>query len=225
MIEYHNQLTNNDRWVADLFRQKRGGYYVEAGALNGIDGSCTCTLEKSFGWTGLLVEPGKPFGALGKNRPGSICENACISDKNGIVLFVEAGNSGYSGIKENLIQQDLRHRARGWKPKNEWEASGYRERFVASITFFDLLKKHKAPRTIEYVAFDMEGAEYDALKKFPFAEYKILAFSIEGDTCTDLLLANNYRQVKNPFNSEAPWEHYFLHPDFHPLTEAVPCAK
>jgi FkbM family methyltransferase len=213
-ISYFNKPTNNDQWVVDLFRQKRGGYFVEAGALDGIHGSCTYTLEKFFAWTGLLVEPGPPFPALVVNRPGSRCENVCISDRDGRVSFVIASDRGYSGIKEKLQQKDRNHRERWGKPKNEWEAPGYQETEIAAITFYNLLKKHNAPQTIEYVAFDMEGAEYDALKDFPFAEYRILAFSIEGDSCNELLAANGYRQVKNPFNTEAPWESYFLHRSF-----------
>ncbi len=214
MIEYFNHPTHNDKWIVDLYKGKRGGYFVEAGALNGIAGSCTYTLEKFFNWTGLLVEPGLPFKSLKKNRPGSICENVCITDKNGRVLFVDSNNSGYSGIKEKLIQEDLKHRGRWGKPRDQWKSSGYQEKIIEAITFYDLLKKHNAPKIIDYVAFDMEGSEYDALKVFPFEEYKIMAFSIEGDSCSELLLVKGYKQVKNQFNTEAPWEYYFIHRDF-----------
>jgi hypothetical protein len=216
MIEYFNLQTHNDRWVVDLFKSKRGGYFVEAGALDGIHGSCTYTLEKYLGWRGLLVEPGVPFTALKTNRPGSVCENVCLAGKNGPVEFVEASDSGYSGIKEKLVQLDLENRARWGKPKDEWQTAGYREKIIPALTFAELLKKHAAPPEIEYVAFDMEGAEYDVLKDFPFQEYRILAFSIEGDSCNDLLLGKGFRLVKNPFNTAAPWEYYFLHPGFRP---------
>jgi hypothetical protein len=214
VIKSYNQLTHNDLWIIDLYKKKRDGYYVEAGALDGIGGSCTYTLEKFFGWTGLLVEPGTPFDALVKNRPGSICENVCITDNNGRVLFVDSNISGYSGIKEKLIHEDIKSRERWGKPRDQWESSGSKEKIIESITFYDLLKRHNAPIIIDYVAFDMEGSEYDALKNFPFEEYKIMAFSIEGDACNELLIAKGYKQIKNPFNTEAPWEYYFTHRDF-----------
>ncbi len=36
---------------------KRGGYFVEFGATNGIDLSNTYALEKEYGWKGILSEP------------------------------------------------------------------------------------------------------------------------------------------------------------------------
>jgi hypothetical protein len=219
MIEYYNRSTNNDRWIVDLYKGKKNGYFVEAGALDGISGSCTYTLEKYFDWKGLLVEPGKPFRALKKNRPNSICENLCISDKNGDVVFIDSNDSGFSGIKDKLIRMEERHQQRWSKPKDQWRAKGYKERMIDSITLYDLLEKHNAPGIIDYAAFDMEGSEYDALKNFPFDKYKIMAISIEGDTCKELLKSKGYTQVKNKFNTEAPWEYYFLHKDLYELTK------
>jgi len=215
MIEYYNHPTNNDKWIVDLYKGKEGGFFVEAGAFDGILGSCTFTLEKFFSWRGLLVEPGTTFCALEKNRNRSICENACLSDKNGTVLFVDSKNSGYSGIKEKLVKIEEKHRLKWGKPKDQWKLGKFKERMVESITFYDLLKKHNAPGVIDYVAFDMEGSEYDTLKVFPFDRYKILAFSIEGDSCNELLISKGYIQVSNKFNTEAPWEYYFVHNDFY----------
>ena len=106
MIEYFSGDTNNDKWVIDIYEGKNSGCFVEAGALSGADGSCTCTLEKYFGWTGILVEPGKSFAGLKKNREKSICENVCLSDRNGKVLFVDSNVAGYSGVKEYLIAEE-----------------------------------------------------------------------------------------------------------------------
>jgi hypothetical protein len=38
-------------------RKKRGGFFIEAGAHNGVEASNTLYLEKKLGWTGILVEP------------------------------------------------------------------------------------------------------------------------------------------------------------------------
>ena len=98
MIEYYNHLTNNDKWIVDIYKGKRNGYFVEAGALDGISGSCTYTLEKYFDWKGILVEPGIPFKNLIKNRRKSVCENLCIFNKNGFRCLTQLFGS-FQSIK------------------------------------------------------------------------------------------------------------------------------
>jgi hypothetical protein len=214
MIRFFNRDTNNDRWIVDLYKQKRGGFFVEAGALDGIHDSSTYTLEINFDWSGILVEPGIPFNALKHNRPKSICKNLCLAGEKGSVLFCDSNESGYSGIKKTLIRYDQVHLERYGKPRKEWEQAGYKEKMIEAITLLELLESANAPRIIHYMGLDLEGAEYDVLKNFPFEEYAILAFSIEGDFCNELMLAKGYRMVENPFNTTAPWEYYFLHKDF-----------
>lgn len=213
-VQYFNYPTNNDRWTVDLFGGTRGGFFVEAGALDGLAGSCTLTLEKYFGWKGILVEPGLAYAALVLNRPGCVCENVCLAGSSGTVTFVDASDSGYSGIKEKLVLEERGHAERWGVSRNQWRSPGYKERTVVTMTLHALLQKHSAPRVIEYAALDMEGSEYEVLKGFPFDEYTIMAFSIEGDACNELLLARGYKEVANKFNTEAPWEHYFVHQDF-----------
>ena len=42
--------------VADLFKGKRDGFFIESGALNGEKFSNTLLFELELGWKGLLVE-------------------------------------------------------------------------------------------------------------------------------------------------------------------------
>ena len=37
--------------------KKRDGFFIEAGAHDGVEASNTLYLEKKMGWRGLLVEP------------------------------------------------------------------------------------------------------------------------------------------------------------------------
>ena len=210
-VKYYNEPTNNDMWIVDLYKGKKGGYFFEAGAQNGISGSCTYTLEKYFDWRGILVEPGIYFKNLVKNRPNSICENLCISEENGKVIFIDTHNGGHSGIKNKLIRMEEKHLKRWGTPKDQWRKLASRERMVESITLYNLFKKHNAPEKIDYLALDIEGSEYDTLKNFPFNKYKIMAISIEGDSCNDLLNSKGYVKTMNRFNTEGPWESYFIH--------------
>ena len=76
------KLTNNDKWIIKFLKGKRKGFFIEAGAFDGITNSCTYTLEKYYGWTGILIEPSIIFNQLNKNRSKSKCVNALLGKEN-----------------------------------------------------------------------------------------------------------------------------------------------
>ena len=43
--------------LVKLFGRSKRGFFIEAGAYNGVELSNTLYFEKNLGWTGLLVEP------------------------------------------------------------------------------------------------------------------------------------------------------------------------
>ncbi|MEA5578905.1 FkbM family methyltransferase [Anabaena sp. UHCC 0451] len=205
--------TQNDRWISEcVYPGKRDGYFLEAGAADGKLASSCYILESRLGWTGICVEPNDEFfQQLVKNRPNSICENVCLSDQSGQVIFMEGyGNNAnpyLSGIKSNLEK---------FKHNSEEIIQQGREIIKAAIALEELLKKHNAPKIIDYAAFDIEGSEFEVLKNFPFHRYQFSTLSLEcdgyiWDAITDLLTANGYREVKNPFNTDKNWERYWLH--------------
>jgi len=204
----------NDLWVREVvFPGKRNGYFVEAGAGDGIAFSSCYLLERQLGWTGICVEPHDWFFAkLQQNRPNSIHANVCLARTNGVAEYVMApigiDTSPYlSGVREALV----RYKYRG----AEVAASGVTVAKEAS-TLVDLLRRHNAPHEIEYGAFDIEGSEFEALGDFPFDEYRFLALSCEVDgtiapQLSDLLAANGYVETENPYKRDHPWERYWLH--------------
>lgn len=55
------------------------GFYIEAGAYDGVLQSNTKFLEEEYNWTGILIEPSpKVFLELEKNRPNNINVNKCL---------------------------------------------------------------------------------------------------------------------------------------------------
>jgi FkbM family methyltransferase len=184
-----------DRWVVAMTHAKRGGFFVEAGAVDGLGASNTYVLEKVFGWKGICVEPEPEFfEQLQKNRSCQ-CAPVCLAEKPGIEKFRVAGY--FSGIERFLTE---------WQQPN-WEDGETIE--VEAITLHELLKRHNAPKVIDYVALDMEGAEYPVLKDFPFDEYHIRLMTIEesSEELKGLLEEAGFELVENPFCSdEVTWE-------------------
>jgi len=219
-------LLLNDRWVIEsVFNGKKRGFFVEAGAFDGKFNSSCYVLEKHFGWRGICVEPQVRFyQACIKNRPSSIVENVALSDKLGTATFVDAAVPGYSGIKTELIRIEERAKRNGWI-KNQWRTSGpYSERKVDTMPLHELLKKCDAPKIIDYIAMDIEGSEAPAFGGFPFDKYWIGCLSIEGPSCDDLLTAQGFVKVDNPFNQVGQWEHYFIHEDLVKSARSKSCC-
>ena len=215
-MKYQHYEANNDQWICEeIYPGKKGGFFVEAGVLNGVNNSATYVLEKYLGWKGITVEPDINLHTQArKNR--QICEPICLGDRSGYVTFVASGSPGYSGVKNYLLETEEYAKKGGWL-KDEWRTgSGINSEYqVRMITLEDLLDMHGAPRRIDYTAFDMEGAEHHVLQAFSFERYQLMALSVEGERCTDLLGSKGYIQVKNKFNTDCKHERYFLHPDLY----------
>ncbi|MCB0309601.1 MAG: FkbM family methyltransferase [Bdellovibrionales bacterium] len=82
-IPYQSYSQHNiDIQLAEIFK-KRDGFFIEAGANDGINQSNTFLLEHFFGWRGLLVEPNPiEFVKCKLNRIDSIVEFcALVSDE------------------------------------------------------------------------------------------------------------------------------------------------
>jgi hypothetical protein len=196
-----NSQWGQDVWVAEFLEGKRGGFFLEMGAGDGIWISNTLLLEKEFGWTGILVEPTSAFERLIKNRPACICDHSCIAGERKSVTLFEIFDRGQAEINEKASQNTLLSVVRENVDAQEGEKlSSYWGHFkhaycVETITLTDLLHKYNAPHIIDYFSLDVEDYEYEILKNFNFGEYRFLCLSIERPTIElqHLLENNGYR--------------------------------
>ena len=203
MTTYRHDL-GNDRWIAEIiFPDVRGGFFVEAGATNGVNGSGTLFLEQSRDWTGICVEviPDQ-FRAIKKFRKCKT-DNRALWSMSGkhlsFTLFPErSGHSGLTEVNKNFAKfagQDV--------TQQQFE--------VETVTLLDLLREHEAPNVIDYLCLDVEGAEPAILGAFDFSgPYLIRALSIEGHACDGIMLAAGYIPAVNPF-TDVTFESYWLH--------------
>jgi succinoglycan biosynthesis protein ExoO len=184
-----------DKWVVSMLDGKRGGYFVEAGASDGLGGSNTYVLEKAFGWKGVCVEANREFfKALRRNRSCG-CEHVCLSDRDGLEKFREAGYFG--GIDRELKEE---HR-------KDWEGGEVVE--VRAECLGLLLKRVGAPRTIDYMSIDLEGGEVAVLDGFPWEEWDVRLMTVEKSCqeVEDVVRAAGFDIVKNEFSaSDVGWE-------------------
>ena len=147
-----------DIFVLSEIGFKRGGYFIEFGAADGIYLSNSYMLEREFGWTGIVAEPCVEFHAdLQANRACKVDTRCVWSQSDDDLEFWAASTPTLSTLKrfeECDGNVDLRR-----------EGVSY---MVKTISLMDLLKKHQAPRDIDYLSIDTEGSEFEILKNFDF---------------------------------------------------------
>jgi FkbM family methyltransferase len=158
-----------DIFVLHELNFKRGGFFVEFGATNGVDLSNTWLLEQEYGWQGILAEPARLWQAdLTANRRARI-ETRCVWKTTGESLsFNEAKAPELSTIQQ-FSSADLHAHERV-------QGDTY---LVETISLMDLLAKHGAPREIDYLSIDTEGSEFDILQGFDFDKYHIRIVTCE----------------------------------------------
>jgi methyltransferase FkbM-like protein len=171
-----------------MFPGKRGGWFIDSGAgPDGIRGSNSYVLETEFDWRGLLVGPhSECYKRVNANR-SAVVEECCLTDSFGEVEFVLNEFPELSSIPRHLSEPNF-------------VAAGYAGKKLPKVRapcvpLWELLRRHGAPPVIEYMSLDIEGAEWIALKDFPFAEFRILCMTIErGGKSYDKLRAKLRRE-------------------------------
>lgn len=206
----------NDKWIAEIFDYKTKGFFVDAGATGGLSNSAI-VLEKYFGWTGISVNPNQDhYNKILKSQKRMNVENVALLDYDGETDFYYApiGMTSKSTKTFNQKLQDLSYASCVTKYKYDYSYKDLKKYAkivkVKCSTLESLLDKYNAPNTIEYVGLDIEGAEYDTLRVFPFDKYKILALSIENsELIQDHLQKNGFTRVVNPYCPKH-FEHHYI---------------
>jgi FkbM family methyltransferase len=180
---------------------KRNGFFVEFGATDGVELSNTYILEKKFGWTGILGEPGRVWHEdLKRNRNCSIDTRCVASQSDELIDFAQASNAWLSTIVD-FQNSDLHAEARS-------NALVYQ---VKTVSLRDLLRTYDAPFEIDFLSIDTEGSEYSILRNFDFGEYKFNLICVEHNYTTsrdklfDLLVSNGYKRVYTELSKFDDW--------------------
>lgn len=156
---------------------KKDGFFIEFGATDGVFLSNTYLLEKQFGWRGILVEPARVWHKDLTDNRNVVIDKNCVWSKSGEeIMFKETNDATLSTIA-----------GYGQSDNHSKKRDTTKEYFVQTISLTDLLKKHKAPSTIDYLSIDTEGSEFDILSNFDFTKYKIKILSVE----------HNYTEQRN----------------------------
>jgi len=151
-IKYYGQWTPEvDRSLLETyFKDKTDGFFIEAGALDGICHSNCKMLEESFNWKGINVEPVPNFyNSLIENRPTATNINALLGNRSGEGIIEEFPNAkGLSKIVSEIKNNNCHT--------------------VRMMTYNELIKENNVTH-IDLFSLDVEGSEVDVMKSMQTA--------------------------------------------------------
>jgi FkbM family methyltransferase len=192
-----------DLFVQYVLGQKRGGFFVEFGATNGIHLSNSYSLEKHYAWDGILAEPANFWHAELKNNRNCRLDFRCVWESDGQQLrFNEVAHAELSTI-DSFSANDMHAKTR--EIGNVYT--------VDTVSLNSLLAEHRAPGLIDYLSIDTEGSELKILSAFDFGRHKIKIITVEHNNTADrpaiqsLLSANGYTRR---FETLSRWDDWYV---------------
>lgn len=187
---YYHDLYNDLFYKEIVFANKKNGYFVEVGALDGIRMSQSYIFESVLEWDGIVVEPNPVWKEMLELQRKCNISVAAISNENGKATFESREIPAFSGLKSSV---------------NASRTSDILGEFdVETITLSNLFNKFNTPDVIDWVSIDTEGAEIDILTQF-FKEntkYKINLLNFETldlPAAAEIMKNQPYLQIKNPY--------------------------
>lgn len=185
-----------------MFGPTYRGFFVEFGATDGIEYSNSWLLEKKFGWTGILAEPGKSWHSeLSRNRSCDIDKRCVYSSTGEEVMFSDVNGAPVLSTISKFRDLDL-HRG---------ERQADSSYLVPTVSLKDLLDFYSAPKRIDFLSIDTEGSEWEILNAFDFSSYSFSLICVEHNYTSnrtkiqELLVAHGYKKVHTELSEFDDW--------------------
>ncbi|KAI2491630.1 methyltransferase [Fragilaria crotonensis] len=165
------------------YLMERNGFFVDLAASDATVLSNTYSLERKFGWTGLCIEPNPIYWANHSYRDCQLVAAVVGKERMAEVRFrfndeVLGGIAadGFDSGEQGKEQSDRKY----------------------TVTLKEILQRFNAPKHIDYLSLDGEGAESYVLYQFPFTDYRASLMTIERPTdhLKALLGRNGYKVLK-----------------------------
>lgn len=216
-----------DLTVARVFGFKTNGYFVDLGANHAERNSNTAALEEHLDWSGLCIEPNPAYWPGYEERRCTLLKSV-VGQRDGdeAPFVMRHQNSGLVGALFDNSPEELAHiaaeaAARAESGSGQSLNAAAENAIVMSPTrsLRSILEDANAPRIIDYLSIDVEGAEFYILAEFPFDRYQFLAITVERPRqLRPLLEANGYVYVKD---HGLYGDELYLHRDLLPNFPAV----
>lgn len=201
--------------VAKFHNFKQNGFFVDLAANDAVWASNTFSLEQNFGWKGICIEANSYYWfRLGFRKCNVV--GAIVGGTDGDSVEVSLGQGKAHGPYGGIVGDEFDNKK---KKKSQEEPE---KRYTLSLE--TILKTFDAPKVIDYLSLDVEGAESFILKDFPFEKYTFKTMTIERpkDDLRNLFEKHGYKHVLDFRRGDTLWAHKSVYAQGKPLTEIEP---
>lgn len=184
-----------DRTITKIFQNKKGGFFIDLAANDAVEFSNTLTLEQEFNWDGLCIEANPKYYYMLYQRKCMVIQAAVGKrDDDKIAFAMRDGFGGLVGTRfDNIWASEIEN--------------------VTTVSLQRLLHDMNAPRVIDYLSLDIEGAEEFVFETFPWDRYQILLMTVERpkNNLKAMLLEHRYIHLRDHGDfGDSMW----IHADF-----------
>jgi len=173
----------------------RNGYFVEAGANDGISQSNTLYFEKYMGWRGLLIEA---IPALAekcrRNRPLCVVENCALVAFDYPSKTVEMRYCNLMSVVRGALDNEEEHIQSGKQFLHENEDTY--SIVVPARPLSEVLNQYEV-KSVDFLSLDVEGYEEQVLKGIDFTQHlpSFVLIEVHRRDIVDSLIGKYYKIV------------------------------
>lgn len=175
---YKSQAGQDEFVHRHFFSGQKNGFFCDIGAHDGKSFSNTYFFEKTLGWNGICFEPLPHLFEQLIDCRKSICINACVSAKEGLVPFihVDSCDEMLSGIAATFDKDYL-----GIVIRDTREFGGSCNIIqLPSVRLMKILHEYQITQ-IDFLSLDTEGSELEILETIDFDIVKIKVITVENN--------------------------------------------
>ena len=173
-----------DELIFNLLSGKRNGYFVDIAANDAVKLSNTYSLETHFDWGGICIEANPSYWPALTYRKCHVVGAVVANDREEVHFTFTRGV--YGGIVGDRF--DNKQNPKKTAPKEP----------RLTVTLLETLKRFDAPKVIDYMSLDVEGAEDLVLQSSVLEDYEFHLMTIErpSEKLKSLLATKGYKVLK-----------------------------
>ena len=232
-----NFLHSHQEWYSQAFQDQAvmmlldyptNGYFVDLASNDAMNLSNTYAMERTFGWTGLCMEPnpmywynlshfrtcqivgaviGSPIARL--ERVPFVYQMGVLggivdTTRTTTIHTLRNSTTTHTTTTNNNVTHDA---SPDFDLKQEYQSQSVME---YTVPLYEVFQRYGVPKTIDYLSFDVEGAEEYIFQSFPLTEYVFKTMTIERvkPSLQQRLESHGYQQVMQLSKwGESLWAH------------------